>query len=208
MRGRQVTAIGAATAIIVGCVGITPAGGFVSPGWAMVLGVRRGAARLRGHRLAAADAGGRDARRARRPRRRRLHRHPLHRLLRPGVVERRVGRPPLRQRGPARRSGAGGARGPRLRVRRHLRAAEGDRCWSCRCARREREEALGHGRHPARRGGLRRRARARSSSRPRPVSRARCRSPSPSGESVRRAAAADAETVGRLHHDSTPSSTI
>jgi ammonium transporter, Amt family len=37
-RGRRVTAIGAATAIIVGCVGITPAGGFVSPIWAMVLG--------------------------------------------------------------------------------------------------------------------------------------------------------------------------
>jgi ammonium transporter, Amt family len=39
IRGRQVTAIGAATAIIVGCVGITPAGGYVSPGWAMALGV-------------------------------------------------------------------------------------------------------------------------------------------------------------------------
>ncbi len=38
IRGRQVTAIGAATAIIVGCVGITPAAGFISPGWAMVLG--------------------------------------------------------------------------------------------------------------------------------------------------------------------------
>ena len=38
LRGRQITAIGAATAIIVGCVGITPAGGFVSPGWAMALG--------------------------------------------------------------------------------------------------------------------------------------------------------------------------
>ncbi len=38
-RSRQVTAIGAATAIIVGCVGITPAAGFVSPFWAMVLGV-------------------------------------------------------------------------------------------------------------------------------------------------------------------------
>jgi len=38
MRGRQVTAIGAATAIIVGCVGITPAGGFISPAGAMVLG--------------------------------------------------------------------------------------------------------------------------------------------------------------------------
>jgi Amt family ammonium transporter len=39
IRGRQVTAVGAATAIIVGCVGITPAGGYVSPGWAMALGV-------------------------------------------------------------------------------------------------------------------------------------------------------------------------
>jgi Amt family ammonium transporter len=38
IRGRRVTAIGAATAIIVGCVLITPAGGFISPGWAMVLG--------------------------------------------------------------------------------------------------------------------------------------------------------------------------
>jgi ammonium transporter, Amt family len=39
LRSRQVTAIGAATAIVVGCVGITPAAGFVSPMWAMVLGV-------------------------------------------------------------------------------------------------------------------------------------------------------------------------
>ena len=38
VRGRKVTAIGAATAIIVGCVAITPAGGFISPGWAMALG--------------------------------------------------------------------------------------------------------------------------------------------------------------------------
>jgi Amt family ammonium transporter len=38
LRDRRVTAIGAATAIIVGCVGITPAAGFISPGWAMLLG--------------------------------------------------------------------------------------------------------------------------------------------------------------------------
>ncbi len=38
MRGRKVTAIGAATAIVVGCVAITPAGGYISPGWAMLLG--------------------------------------------------------------------------------------------------------------------------------------------------------------------------
>ncbi len=39
MRGRQVTAVGAGTAIIVGCVGITPAGAFISPMWALALGV-------------------------------------------------------------------------------------------------------------------------------------------------------------------------
>jgi Amt family ammonium transporter len=37
-RGRKVTAIGTATAIIVGCVGITPAAGYISSAWAMVLG--------------------------------------------------------------------------------------------------------------------------------------------------------------------------
>jgi Amt family ammonium transporter len=37
-RNGRVTAIGAATAIIVGCVAITPACGYVSPIWAMVLG--------------------------------------------------------------------------------------------------------------------------------------------------------------------------
>ena len=39
LRSRQVTAIGAATAIVVGCVGITPAAGYIRPGWAMALGV-------------------------------------------------------------------------------------------------------------------------------------------------------------------------
>jgi Amt family ammonium transporter len=38
VRDRKVTAIGAATAIIVGCVLITPAGAFISPAWAMLLG--------------------------------------------------------------------------------------------------------------------------------------------------------------------------
>ncbi len=38
LRQRRVTAIGAATAIVVGCVGITPAGGYISPTWAMALG--------------------------------------------------------------------------------------------------------------------------------------------------------------------------
>ena len=39
IRSRQVTAIGAATAIVVGCVGITPAAEFISPMWAMALGI-------------------------------------------------------------------------------------------------------------------------------------------------------------------------
>ncbi len=39
LRDRKVTAIGAATAIVVGCVGITPAAGYISPTWAMGLGV-------------------------------------------------------------------------------------------------------------------------------------------------------------------------
>jgi ammonium transporter, Amt family len=38
IRNRRVTAIGAATAIIVGCVGITPAAGYISPLSAMLLG--------------------------------------------------------------------------------------------------------------------------------------------------------------------------
>ena len=38
IRSRKITAVGAATAILVGCVLITPAGGFVSPGWALALG--------------------------------------------------------------------------------------------------------------------------------------------------------------------------
>ncbi len=38
IRNGKVTAIGAATAIIVGCVGITPAAGFISPAWALALG--------------------------------------------------------------------------------------------------------------------------------------------------------------------------
>jgi len=38
VRDRKVTAVGAATAIVVGCVAITPAGGYLGPGWAMALG--------------------------------------------------------------------------------------------------------------------------------------------------------------------------
>ena len=66
--GGRVTAIGAATAIIVGCVGITPAAGYISPTWAMALGGDRGAAQLRVDRMASPYPARRDSRRARRPR--------------------------------------------------------------------------------------------------------------------------------------------
>ena len=38
IRGRRITAVGAGTAIIAGCVLITPGGGFVSPAWSMAIG--------------------------------------------------------------------------------------------------------------------------------------------------------------------------
>ncbi|MCB0913971.1 MAG: ammonium transporter, partial [Propionibacteriaceae bacterium] len=37
-RDRRVTAVGGATAVVVGCVCITPAAGFIGPMWAIVLG--------------------------------------------------------------------------------------------------------------------------------------------------------------------------
>jgi ammonium transporter, Amt family len=38
MRSKRVTAVGAATGIVVGLVAITPAAGFIGPGWALLLG--------------------------------------------------------------------------------------------------------------------------------------------------------------------------
>ena len=58
LRGRRVTAIGAATAIIVGCVGITPAAGYISPTWRDAARRGRRSAELRPDRLAPAHAPG------------------------------------------------------------------------------------------------------------------------------------------------------
>ena len=127
LRSRQVTAIGAATAIVVGCVGITPAAGFISPLWAMVLGVVAALPSYAVIMLRPRSARRRDARRARRPRRRRPDRDPLHRARRPDVLERRRRRRVLRRPGAARRASRGRARRARLRVRRDVRAAEADR---------------------------------------------------------------------------------
>ena len=64
-----------------------------------------------------------------------LHRDPVHRLLRPGLLERDLRRGPVRQRRPARRPGARGRRRARLRLRDDLRAAARDRRADARCAR-------------------------------------------------------------------------
>ncbi len=121
IRGRQITAVGAATAIVVGCVGITPAGGYVSPGWAMLLGalaalpsyaVIAWRTRTRVDEtldvLAAHGMAG-------------LDRDRLHRLLRAAVLEWDRGRAAVRKRSAARRSVARRAGHARVRVRGHLR---------------------------------------------------------------------------------------
>ena len=133
-----------------------------APAWAMVLGALAALPELRRHRVAHAHAGGRDARRARRARHRGLHGDPVHRLLRPGVVERRVRRPLLRQRRSAPGPGGRGAGRAGLRVRRDLRVAAGDRRRDA-AARDRARGGPGHGRGRPRRGGLRRAARAPSS---------------------------------------------
>jgi hypothetical protein len=94
IRDRRVTAIGAATAIIVGCVGTTPDAGYVSPIAAMLLGAVAAGARaglhVRGHvRDPQADPA-RDA--AARQRAWRGDRHGRRRARRGGVRRRRGGR--------------------------------------------------------------------------------------------------------------------
>ena len=154
IRGRKVTAIGAATAIIVGCVLITPAGGFVSPGWAMALGalgalppyaviVWRPRTRVDETLdvLAAHGTAG------------------LVGILFIGffadrVVERGGRRPGVRRREHARLADAGGAVGAGLRVRHDVRAAEAHGPRDA-AARHRGGRGDRHGRRPARRGGLR-----------------------------------------------------
>ncbi len=143
IRGRQVTAIGAATAIIVGCVAITPAGGFISPGWAMVLGV---VAALPSYAVLVWRTRTRvdetlDV----------LAAHGIAGFT--GIIfigffaqislERRGRRAVLRRRRPARLAARRRGGRPGLRVRDDVRpAARGSAC-SCRCAAADREEAIG-----------------------------------------------------------------
>ena len=88
VRGGKATAIGAATAIIVGCVLITPAAGYVSPMSALAPRRDRRGPELPVHRVAAEDTARRDARRSRGTRPQRLRRHSLRRPVRAALLER------------------------------------------------------------------------------------------------------------------------
>jgi Amt family ammonium transporter len=82
VRTQRATAVGAATAIVVGLVVITPAAGFVSPKSAIIMGALGALPELLRHPVALADAARRLARRPRRPRRGRHDRRAAHRRLR------------------------------------------------------------------------------------------------------------------------------
>ena len=110
MRNGKATAVGAATAIVVGLVAITPAAGFISPMSAIALGAHRGVPELLRAAVARQHAAGRLARRRRRARPRRHGRRAAHRRVRREGVERRHRWPALRQPGTARDPGGRGAR--------------------------------------------------------------------------------------------------
>ena len=135
-RTGKATAVGAATAIVVGLVAVTPAAGYVSPLGAMALGVRRHVPELLRPPVAGADAARRLAGRGGRPRPRRHGRRAAHRRPRPEGLERRRRRPALRQPAAARGAGAGRRRRDGLQRRRDLRPPEAHRRLHARCARR------------------------------------------------------------------------
>ena len=154
LRDRRVTAIGAATAIIVGCVGITPAAGFISPASAMLLGALAAVPsywvivwRPRTRLDETLDV---------------LAAHGIAGLTGilfigffaqeswNGVAERRA----VRRRRPARPPGARRARHPRLRVRHDVPDPARPRARDA-AARDRARGGGGDGRHAARGGGLR-----------------------------------------------------
>ena len=135
VRGGRVTAVGAATAIVVGLVVVTPGGRLHRPGvGARARRARRGAELLRAD-LPRPDQARRLARRRRRARHRRRDRRHPHRRVRRGGLERRrraacsagnpgqVADPDLQR---ARRAG--------LQRRRDVRHPQGARAGRCRCA--------------------------------------------------------------------------
>ena len=92
MRSGKPTAVGAATAIVVGLVAITPAAGFISPMSAIALGAIAAVPSYLGADGARQDVARRLARRRRRARRRRHRRRAADRRLRAEEPQRRRGR--------------------------------------------------------------------------------------------------------------------
>ena len=99
------TAVGAATAIVVGLVAVTPAAGFIGPMSAIALGGDRRRPELLRAAVARQDVARRLARRRRGARRRRHGRRAADRRLRAEGAERRRRRPAVRQPGAARHPG-------------------------------------------------------------------------------------------------------
>ena len=157
IRQQKSTAVGAATAIVVGLVAITPAAGFVGPMSAIALGAIAAIPSYFALVIRAKTQPRRLARRRRGARRwRDGRRHPDRRLRSEGPQ-----RP--RRRVAVRESRAGldsdgrRRRGDRLQRRHELRAAEADRTGAAAARRRHRRDRRPR-RHAARRGGLHPRA--------------------------------------------------
>ena len=121
------TAVGAATAIVVGLVAITPAAGFVGPMSAIALGAIAAIPELLRPGVAREDVARRLARRRRRARRGRHGRRAADRRVRAEGAERPRRRRAVRQSRAARHSGDRGGGDDRLQRRRQLHPAEAHR---------------------------------------------------------------------------------
>jgi Amt family ammonium transporter len=127
MRSGKPTAVGCATAIVVGLVAITPAAGFISPMSAIALGAIAAVPSYLALIIRAKTSLGRFARRGRGSRRRRYRRRDPHRRLRGEEPQRRVRRPHRRQPGSSGHPGDGGRDGHCLQRRDELHSVEDHR---------------------------------------------------------------------------------
>ena len=157
IRQQKSTAVGAATAIVVGLVAITPAAGFVGPMSAIALGAIAAIPSYFALVIRAKSEPRRLARRRRGARRwRDGRRHPDRRLRSEGPQRPRR-RVAVRESRAGLDSGCRRRRGDRLQRRHELRAAEADRTGAAATRRRRRRDRRPR-RHAARRGGLHPRA--------------------------------------------------
>ena len=158
IRQQKSTAVGAATAIVVGLVAITPAAGFVGPMSAIALGAIAAVPSYFALIDPRQEQPRRLARRRRGARRwRDGRRHPDRRLRAEGPQRPRR-RVAVRESRAGLDSGCRRRRGDRLQRRHELRAAEADRTGAAAARRRHRRDRRPR-RHAARRGGLHPRAR-------------------------------------------------